>query len=179
MGLLDRAIASITGQRSTEVTVQQDSPFGKIGGFSISMKSNAGINTYKPTREEALACSPVASRAVDLIVGQGAAQEIQIVDINGEEVEDHYIEQLWNESPNADQSALSFKTTLLTRIVLTGQAFVILDRGANRVDDPTSATIAFGKVQIGLTDPTPAHPQNPGRRQMVHPSPIRGALATR
>ena len=161
MGLFDRINPRNNEARSIDLTAQTgiSSILGNYTGTWASSLGLRGKNAaaLRPERDQAGVSSAFASRAIDLIVQTAASRPLEILSDSGEPV-DHFLEALFNKAPNPSQSALLFRQTIWTRLVYHGQAFVILDRGPSRVDQPKSAVVHQGKVKVVITDPTPQFP---------------------
>jgi len=167
MGLINRKSKKAIEKRDILLTGQSgsgmvSSPYGNFSFTSGAWGSNS-ISTeqemarLRPSLDRALAVSAMASRCIDLKVNAAASRKLQVINEAGEKVP-HFLEDLFNKSPNASQSAMLFRSSFWQRLNMTGQAFIIMDRGLNRIDDPTSAWLHYGSVQIILNDPTPKTP---------------------
>ena len=160
MGLFDR-IGRTPEARSIDFTAQGGSGFTgqSLTGLWASSLGRVGKNasSLRPERDAAGVSSAFAARAIDLIVQTASSRPLTVTTDTGEPV-DHYLETLFNKSPNPFQSALLFRQTIWTRLVYHGQAFIILDRGNSRVDEPKSAVVHQGKVKVVLTEPTAKFP---------------------
>lgn len=167
MGLINRKSKKAIEKRDITLTGQSNTGLvsGPYGNFSFtsgawgsnSISTEQEMTRLRPTLDRALAVSAMASRCIDLKVNAAASRKLQVVNEAGEKVP-HFLEDLFNKSPNPSQSAMLFRASFWQRLNMTGQAFIIMDRGLNRIDDPTSAWIHFGSVQIILNDPTPKAP---------------------
>ena len=118
---------------------------------------SAELARFRPNPAYAANTSAVAARCLDLISQSAASRKIEILNENGEQVP-HVVANLFNSKPNPFQSGAQFRTSLWNRMTTQGQAFVILDRGPSRIDDPKTAVIHFGAVKVVIDDPTPQFP---------------------
>ena len=167
MGLINRITKKAIGKRDIMLTGQSgngmvSSPFGNFSWTSGAWGSNSisteqEMSRLRPSLDRALAVSAMASRCIDLKVNAASSRKLQVINDAGEKVP-HFLEDLFNKSPNASQSAMLFRASFWQRLNMTGQVFIIMDRGLNRIDDPKSAWIHYGSVQIILNDPTPQAP---------------------
>lgn len=165
MGLFDRFTRNPDNRRSVEIVGPNGEDLSKFEykglwaqAVGALTEGNTEIGKIRPKADDAINMNAVASRCVDLIVDSLSSRDIEVVDGNGEPV-DHYLETLWNESPNPSQSARLFKKAVWYRVMLHGEAIVILDRGASRVDTPKSAHLHYGKTKVRLSKATPQAPQ--------------------
>jgi len=165
MGLFDRFTRNPGDRRNVEVVGPNGEDLNKFEykglwaqAVGALTEGNTEIGKIRPKADDSINMNAVASRCVDLIVDSLSSRDIEVVDGNGEPV-DHYLETLWNESPNPSQSARLFKKSVWYRIMLHGEAIVILDRGASRVDAPKSAHLHYGKTKVRLSKATPQAPQ--------------------
>lgn len=165
MGLFDRFTRNPESRRSVEVVGADGVSYNNIeykGIWASSIgaltEGNTELGKIRPKADDAIDMNAVASRCIDLIVDGLSSRDIEVLDGNGEAT-DHYLESLWNESPNPSQSARLFKKSVWYRIMLHGEAIVVLDRGNSRVDAPVSAHLHYGKTKVRLSKPTSKAPQ--------------------
>ena len=140
---------------------------GQIAGGTVDLRGlwgstmgarDADLTSLRPSATEATKVSEVAARALNLRIQQLAARPLSVTSEQGEAV-DHALERLFNKKPNTFQSARAFRASYLTRLFHIGEAFIILDRGSNRVGDPRSAVVHYGKVDVVVSKPTAFFPQ--------------------
>lgn len=115
------------------------------------------LKKIRPEADEATNISAVAARCIDLIVDTLSAINIKVETADGERAE-HYLEKIFNQTPNPSQSARLFKKSIWYRIYNHGEAIIVLDRGNSRVDEPKTANIFYGNVKVNLTKSTPQAP---------------------
>ena len=141
-----------------QLTNEDGSPYSGgvtnlTGLWASSLTRNTDLNAIRPSRDETLTASAVAARCVDLFVQAASSRPFEIVTAAGEPVT-HVLEKLFNENPNSSQSAVVFWSEFWTLMTTRGEAFIVLDRGANRVGDPKSAFVHYGDVKVRITKPT-------------------------
>jgi HK97 family phage portal protein len=165
MGLWDRITGSFD-KRSTEIVGPQGEMLNKneykgLWASAIGANSAAAseLNKIKPHADEATNLSAVAARSIDIIVDTLSALDLQVTTSTGEPVDDHFLEQLFNHTPNPSESARLFKKSMWYRIYNQGEAIIVLDRGPSRVDTPKTAHLHYGKTRVRLSKPTPQAPQ--------------------
>lgn len=143
--------AQIVGENGGAASLGTVNPAGLMSGSAF--RRNADVAALRATANEALTVSAVAARCVNLFVQAAANRPLEIVTSAGEPV-DHYLEKLFNRTPNASQSAIAFWTEFWNLMQLRGEAFIILDRGPSRIGDVRSAHVHFGNVKVKVTAPT-------------------------
>jgi HK97 family phage portal protein len=160
MGLFDRINKNNNEQRSVKIVQEggKENTTVELKGLwasAIGARTEGAIELKKlrPAVDEAININSVAARCIDLIVDTLAAAELQVTTATGEPV-DHYLEKIWNDSPNPSQSARLFKKAVWYRIYNHGQAIIILDRGNSRVDEPKTANLFYGNVKVNVSKPT-------------------------
>jgi HK97 family phage portal protein len=162
MGLFDRIKGNDIQKRATVVNPNQEAAVNTLDltglwASAVGRQDTAELVRFRPTPDEAPSASAAAARAIDLIVQQAAARNLQIVGEHGEPV-DHYLANLFNTKPNSYQSARVFRETYLTRLHTRGESFIVLDRGKTRIEDPKSAVVFHGDVKIVIDKATPQNP---------------------
>jgi HK97 family phage portal protein len=121
-----------------------------VGGHS---EGDRELSRIKPDVDTAINNSAVAARCIDLIVDSLSARDLEVTTAEGEPV-DHYLETIFNDSPNSSMSGRLFKKAIWYRIYNHGEAIIILDRGKSRVEQPKSAHLHYGKTRVRLSKPT-------------------------
>lgn len=165
MGVFDRFRNNNTQKRSVEVVSSDGQSYDRkdytgqwASAIGTTKQGHRELSRLKPDPDEATNVSAVAARCIDLIVDSLSSRKLEVTTASGEPV-DHYLERLFNESPNGSQSARLFKKAIWHRVYNHGEALVILDRGDSRVEEPKSAHIHYGKARVRLTKPTLYAPQ--------------------
>jgi len=151
--------------RSRAITVQSGSGLSGVSNVNLTGlwasairgKGSQEIARFIPHPDDAGTASAVAARCLDLITQSAASRPLVITTGAGEAV-DHVLERLFNERPNDTESAVAFRMKFWHRMNSRGQAFIVLDRGKSRVDDPKSAVVHFGRIDLVPTPPTPYQP---------------------
>jgi HK97 family phage portal protein len=162
MGLFDRIAGRDIEKRATIVTPNDETAvkaFDLTGlwASAVGRSDTAELVRFRPTQDEAPSASAAAARATDLVVQSAASRNIEVLNADGEPVP-HYLEDLFNTKPNPFQSARAFRETYWQRLITHGEAFIILDRGKNRINDPKTAAVAHGEVKVIVDKATPQFP---------------------